>query len=526
MRKTPVIRRRLLAVCLLLSMPHLAAAAPVMPVHFTVPGLMSVQEGAALPYENGFFLVPENRGDPQSRLIAIRYLRFPAQTSEKSKAPPVVMLPGGPGSLIDEAALRSWPDTIHMIRHVTRTRDYVVLQQRGVKDGNYAANISFPVAALPLDRIASAEDQRERLRKGVSDGIASWKEKGVDLRGYNVLEMVADLDDLRRVLGTERFVLYGTSFGSQWGLSYLKLHQDHVERTVLTGLEPLNYTYDSPQGLWRTYQRIGARAAASDALATELRGTELTAIYQRVAQRLERQPQLVEIADPHSGLPVQVKIDAEDLRRVLYPLSGSLRRNAEAWPRFLLELDRGDYRYLATLALRQRDADEQRLMGLLIDNSLGITAKRDAALRREPASRWLGDVNAGYTNTRDLTPTANVGDDFRADFDLHIPALLIQGDTDLSTPMENALSQKPHLKNGRLVIVEGGTHQVRAEVLTPSLMAAAPGFGDAFLEFVAPTTGEPAAAALSRFPERVRLAPFDFQSMTGPSLYEQSRKTP
>lgn len=515
-----------MALALVASSPAVAFDAPShsnAAGHFTVPGSMEVDDGAPLPYENGFLLVPENRAKPGSRLIAVRYLRFPAQTATPVPSP-VVMLPGGPGSLIDEAALRSWPDTIRMIRHVTRSRDYVVLQQRGVHDSSYAAALDFPTVAAPLGQPLTPDQERQRVRDGLQAGLKHWSGLSVDLTGYAVHELVADIESLRTTLGVDTFVLYGTSFGSQWGMSYLKLHQQHVERAVLTGLEPLDYAYDSPDGIWLALQRIGDYAAKSDALSADLRGVRLTDVYKRVVERLAREPQQVQIQDPDSGQPVTVAVDAEDLRRVLYPVGGELRGNVEAWPKFLLELDRGDYRFLAHLAARNRRADPHNgLIELLIDNGLGISAKRQAVLDREPARRWLGDINSGYTYTRDLTPTPDVGDAFRADFDITVPTLLIQGDVDQSTPMENAISQVPYLKNGRLVIVEGGTHGVRKEILTPAYVPGNEAFGEAVLDFIAPVSSTPAKAQLAAMPKRIALAPFKFQSMQAPSLYDQAR---
>ena len=45
--------------------------------------------------QRGFLMVPENRSDPESRMIRLEYVRFPA-TGETAGAP-IVYLAGGPG---------------------------------------------------------------------------------------------------------------------------------------------------------------------------------------------------------------------------------------------------------------------------------------------------------------------------------------------------------------------------------------------------------------------------------------------
>lgn len=490
------------------------------PLHVQIPDRPLQWEGVALPFQNGFFVVPENRSEPGSRCILVRYLRFPARSDSPEGL--VVMLPGGPGVLLDADALERSPGDRRAIHHVTRTRDLVVLQQRGVTDGAHAPSLSMQLPALPLDSPADAAAVSARSRTALQEAIDQWTTLGVDLRGYHVLEMVADLDTLVDLLGYPRFAIYATSFGSQWALSYLKKNQQRVERAVLTGVEPLDYTYDSPQWLWQAYERIGEHARRHPALSGALADQAMMDIYRRVLGRLERAPERVTITDRRTGATVDVVLGPDDLRRALpYPVPGTRREGVESLPRFLLELDRGDYRYLAALAHRERQPRDTSMLLALVDNALGITAERDTRLRNEEASRWLGDVNAYYTATRDLTPTADVGDDFRADFQLHLPVLMVQGDLDLSTPLENALSQAPYLQQGHVLTVEGGTHAVRNELLLPEVTGAPAEIGMAMLEFLAPTTPADPIEQLRQLPERVPLAPFDFQGLTTTSLYEE-----
>src|SRR5687767_9621621 len=53
--------------------------------------------GEAIKYEIGTLFVPENRSQPNSRVIGVGFARFPA-TAEIRRAPPVFHLPGGPGN--------------------------------------------------------------------------------------------------------------------------------------------------------------------------------------------------------------------------------------------------------------------------------------------------------------------------------------------------------------------------------------------------------------------------------------------
>jgi pimeloyl-ACP methyl ester carboxylesterase len=119
----------------------------------------------------------------------------------------------------------------------------------------------------------------------------------------------------------------------------------------------------------------------------------------------------------------------------------------------------GDFRYLAAQIIDDRPEYYQGIvMGHLMDNSLGISAKRESQLNAALATRWLGDINWRYKATRTVTPTEKVPESFTAFEISDIPVLMIQGDLDWSTPLKNAVELKPFLPNGHLITIVGGTH--------------------------------------------------------------------
>ena len=116
------------------------------------------------------------------------------------------------------------------------------------------------------------------------------------------------------------------------------------------------------------------------------------------------------------------------------------------------------------------------------------------------------DPNGGMTRLANdifpddlFTPGTRVHVRFRTNFDTQVPTVIIHGNWDISTPLENALELVPHFKRSRFVLVNGGTHGALGEA-----MAADSTFREALMRFY--RTGE-----MSGVPSRVDLPAIEWE---------------
>ncbi len=115
----------------------------------------------------------------------------------------------------------------------------------------------------------------------------------------------------------------------------------------------------------------------------------------------------------------------------------------------------------------------------MLDCGSGISSTRLATLIEDPGAEVVGPLGAWYQATCRAWD-ADLGEAFRTNFDTEIPTVIVHGDWDLSTPLENALELLPHFKNHHFVLVERGTHGALGEAVRYSEV-----FRDALDRFVA-----------------------------------------
>ena len=415
-------------------------------------------DGGKVEFDLGTLYVPENRSESKSRPIGVGFARFRAL--EATEAPPIFLLPGGPGSSFLTELKQGSPRLPGMLRELARQRsvaDVVLVDQRGFSPRGDILKYSYRTPALPLDKPGTLARSTAAFKDVAKDAVVEFAKKGIDVRGYTVVECADDVRDLAKALKYPKITLEGGSFGSQWSFAIMRRHPDLVARALLAGVEPLDCGYDMPSHVLASVRRIWWEAEKDERLKPYLPPGGLWAAARDVLRRLERKPVQVTlkgVKDAKTGEAITITLGHEDFQREAF-LKGP------DGPAFVLSAyhERYDAWALATSFARRTRPTEMPLIGPLIDTSLGVTPKRQYLLRTDPACEFLGQWNFdSYLATADIWPTADVGDDFRTEVVNRIPVVFVNGDWDTQTPLENTLGIAPYFPKSHVLIVERGGH--------------------------------------------------------------------
>jgi pimeloyl-ACP methyl ester carboxylesterase len=412
-----------------------AAAAPLR----TEAASFKLADGTELPVERGTFSVPEDRNDPRSRRIDIGFIRFKS-TSPKPGAP-IVYLAGGPGGSGIAAAQGPRQPVFLALRAVA---DVIALDQRGV-------GVSNPIPpctarrrldpAAPLTEATLSAYYRETLERCLGE----WRSAGVAVTGYTTEQNADDLEDLRKALGARKIDLWGISYGTHLAFAAMRRHPRSIGRVALASAEGLGQTVKLPAHIDATFARIERFAPG------------LGARMRRVHARFDAAPQAFTLEGGTS-----FRTDSFPLRM----MAGILPKNPDGIARLAgayQALEANQTQALAPLVYNYFFKDPVTLSGMpeLMDIASGVSDSTLALARRQAADSLLGTAtNFPMPQLRGAVPGLELGDGFRREVESNIPVLLLSGDLDVRTPLEEQAAATAGLKRLHRILVRNGGHDL------------------------------------------------------------------
>lgn len=252
----------------------------------------------------GFLVVPENRSKSDGRTI-----RLPVATIHavaKTAEDPIVYMAGGPG--VDPIS----QETSMLVQAgVNRDRDLILMGQRGTLYAQppllcpeidmfnaRGVGLVYDAASTGQKHVAATRACHDRL---VRDGV--------DLAAYNTTENAADFADLRTALGKSQWNVYGTSYGTDLALTYMRQHPQGIRAVVLDSVFPPDLAVQSTT--WRSVKeaRDNIFAACKEQPACAQRYPDLAGTFTRLVSELETRPVTTQAPPSPGAAPVKVVTD-------------------------------------------------------------------------------------------------------------------------------------------------------------------------------------------------------------------------
>jgi pimeloyl-ACP methyl ester carboxylesterase len=219
-----------------------------------------------LAAECGTLVVPEQRADPGSRLIALPVTRILARSNDPAE--PIFYLQGGPGipNDFDDPAIAA---------RFTDSRDVVLLGYRGVQ-GSAVLACPEVTRAVTASTDGAGEGSTQRAAGAFAACARRLGEEGFDLAGYTLAERADDMEAARVALGYDRIDLLSESAGTRTAMIYAWRHPQSIHRSVMLAVNPPGHYFWDPQetdAQLRYYAELCAQDATCRARTDDLMAT-------------------------------------------------------------------------------------------------------------------------------------------------------------------------------------------------------------------------------------------------------------
>lgn len=433
------------------------------------PHTFENSKGEKTPAEFGTLLVPEKRSDPNSNLIELAFVRF--KSTAANPGPPIVYLAGGPGgSGIDAAGGSRFP----LFMAFREIADVIAFDQRGT--GYSKPNLGcYERLSIPLDVAPSREAALKELRLNAKACASYWRDiQRVDLTGYNSNESADDLEDLRKALGVPKITLWGISYGTHLTFATLRRHPQSISRAILAGIEGPDHTYKLPSNIQKHLEDLAAVVKADPQIGKDI--PDLLGLMKSVFDRLDAEPQTVEITDPRTKQKVRVIVNKFVLQ---YIVGNNIGTTVTAnFPALFYRASKGDFTNPAQVWVNISRQGAGSAMSNMMDCASGQTAARREQIAREAKGTLLEDLfNFPFPEVCDEWKAPDLGDEFRSPLKSNVPVLFISGTLDARTPVSNAEEYRKGFATSTHMIIDGAVH-------SDPLFLSSPKIKDGMMEFL------------------------------------------
>jgi pimeloyl-ACP methyl ester carboxylesterase len=395
-------------------------------------------EDGSFAADCGTLVVPENRHDPGSRLIALPVKRIRALSAHPGK--PVFRLQGGPGIT---------NMTFPQASRLAKNHDVVLVGYRGV-DGS--ERLDCP------EVVASRESSRDFLGKASFDSdtaalrecAARLKNDGVDLAGYSIPQTVDDLEAARRALGYGKVDLVSESFGTRIAMIYAWRYPRSIHRSAMIGVNPPGHFLWGAETTQEQLEKYAALCADDDDC--RARTSDLTASVNSTYHDLPSRWGFLPIKKGNVKTGAFIGLFDATSDGEAGPLNGPMTLDN------LLSIDAGDASgaWLLSVATQLAFPRAQAI------GEVASMARTDASYAKRffPAHRGsaLGSdftkfvwADGGLVCAWPANPDEKL---YSRVQDSRVETLLIGGALDFTTPPQVATRELlPHLPNGRQVVL-------------------------------------------------------------------------
>jgi len=405
----------------------------------------------------GSIQVLENRNNPESRLIPLKYIRFPA-TGENTGTP-IIYLSGGPGG--SGIATAKYPGfRFPLFMALREFGDVIALDQRGTGRSKVAPKCKSNYF-IPLDQKANEAKIELLYRKAAQECVEFWQREGVDVLGYTSIQSAMDIDELRQHFNAKKVTLWGISYGSHLALASLKVMPGKIDKIIIASAEGLNQTVKLPTRTDSYFDRL--QIAINEQPKAAKTYPDVKALMNRVHGKLKTNPISLKLAK-EDGSELNFLFQSFHMQGIASAMISDPQRGVAKLLSMYSALDQGVTRFLPKI-IKRAGFDKSQIsfdvMSFGMDIASGMSEKREKLVNQQAKTSLLGKyLNFPMPQLNKVVDGLDLGNEFRRYPKSDVATLLLTGTLDGRTYPQAQKEATQGLTNLSQVLVVNGGHNL------------------------------------------------------------------
>jgi pimeloyl-ACP methyl ester carboxylesterase len=409
----------------------------------------------------GTLSVPEDHSKPDGRKIQLAVSWLPA--SKQAEPDPIFLLAGGPG----QGARESFPTIAAAFAEARKTRDIILLDQRGTGDSN-------PLKCEDSQgnsAVVEGEDYSLAAADEFAAKCAAAFAGKVDVRQFSTADAIIDLELARKAIGAAKINLIGISYGTRVAQQFAKKFPGSVRTITIDGIAPLETVLgqDHAKNLEASLDLQFARCSEDKACLQKM--GEPRAQLNQLLATLDKGPVPVRYRDAVSGEWQDGEFSTGHIAMLTRMLAYAPQA-AALLPLQLSEANKGNVDSLMALSeMVNRDVSGMIMHGMQLSVMCGEDVP-DLVIDPEDRKRLLGTGLVELMQAQcAVWPHKQRPADFRTPLTGNVPVLILSGEFDPVTPPRYGDMVAKHLPNAKHIVAKGTGHNVLPVGCMPKLFA-------------------------------------------------------
>lgn len=391
----------------------------------------------------GFIEVPEDYENQKSKQILLPFyvVKCPAQ----NPGVPIFWLDGGPGgsNLLTEKKISSSSPTELLAKH-----DFVCVGYRGVDGTPVLSSKKINKAMKGLHHKMLSDESLDNIELKIKEYCVQLKKEGIDISSYTILNVIEDMENVRRFLGYSSIHLLSVSYGTRVALLYGYKHPEIIKRTIMIGCVPPGHFLTNPYQLENTLDLYDQRYKMQN---TSMKDVSIKEAMHNALKNMPKRWSLF-------------KLDSDKIKAGTTAALYSKDMAILAFDAYFKASNYGDYSGLFLLQKIQ-DMNRTKAIGDVFAKTISadISDTVDYTNFRQKlrnTNTTLGhNISLIYGSVAHAWSIKSIPSEFKSYRMSDTETLIISGDLDFKTPTE--ITQKelmPYLKKGQHLELKNSSH--------------------------------------------------------------------